>query len=290
MLLKKTKNDRLHQLLSQTDEYLNKISDLIQEQKLALQRAELALRRKAAAEKGEVLDEISMEIEQEVAEAEAGANGEKGDTAPEAPKTKTYYAMAHSIEEEIKEQPSLLTGGTLKPYQLLGIQWLVSLYNNGLNGILADEMGLGKTIQTIALVAYLKEKKFNNGPFLIIVPLSTLSNWTDEFAKWAPSIKAIAYKGDKRTRKALYQTELSDPRRFNVVICQYESIINDKSMLGKIPWNYIIVDEGHRMKNKECRLTTVLAKDYNALHRLLLTGTPLQVCHLCGSARVNGTC
>ena len=69
------------------------------------------------------------------------------------------------------------------------LEWMVSLYNNSLNGILADEMGLGKTIQTIALVAYLSEKKKNLGPYLIIVPLSTLSNWMLEFEKWAPSIQ-----------------------------------------------------------------------------------------------------
>ena len=71
------------------------------------------------------------------------------------------------------------------------MEWLVSLYNNNLNGILADEMGLGKTIQTIALIAYLIEKKRNNGPYLIIVPLSTISNWALEFDKWAPSVQVM---------------------------------------------------------------------------------------------------
>ena len=89
----------------------------------------------------------------------------------------------------------MLIGGTLKPYQVKGLEWLVSLYNNNLNGILADEMGLGKTIQTIAMIAYLIEKKNENGPYLIIVPLSTLSNWVLEFGKWAPTVSAIGYKG-----------------------------------------------------------------------------------------------
>ncbi|VDQ14260.1 unnamed protein product [Trichobilharzia regenti] len=71
-----------------------------------------------------------------------------------------------------REQASILVHGRLKEYQLRGLEWLVSLYNNNLNGILADEMGLGKTIQTIALITYLMEKKRVNGPFLIIVPLS----------------------------------------------------------------------------------------------------------------------
>lgn len=70
-----------------------------------------------------------------------------------------------------------------------GLEWLVSLYNNNLNGILADEMGLGKTIQTIGLITYLIETKKNNGPYLIIVPLSTISNWALEFDKWAPTVQ-----------------------------------------------------------------------------------------------------
>lgn len=72
---------------------------------------------------------------------------------------------------------------------------MVSLYNNRLNGILADEMGLGKTIQTIALFAYIMENKKNYGPFLVVVPLTTLSNWIIEFERWAPSIKKVIYKG-----------------------------------------------------------------------------------------------
>lgn len=106
---------------------------------------------------------------------------------------KTYYSIAHTFHEIVSKQPAMLVNGTLKEYQVAthlvhpwlfsdplspqvkGLEWLVSLYNNNLNGILADEMGLGKTIQTIALVAYLMESKGNNGPFLIIVPLSSVS-------------------------------------------------------------------------------------------------------------------
>jgi SWI/SNF-related matrix-associated actin-dependent regulator of chromatin subfamily A protein 2/4 len=84
----------------------------------------------------------------------------------------SYYAVAHRVRERVTKQSLLLVGGTLKPYQIQGLEWLVSLYNNNLNGILADEMGLGKTIQTIALITYLMEVKKVNGPYLIIVPLS----------------------------------------------------------------------------------------------------------------------
>ena len=107
-----------------------------------------------------------------------------------------YYAIAHSIVEPVKQQPSIMINGELKQYQLQGIEWLVSLYNNSLNGILADEMGLGKTIQTIGLVAYLAEKKKTAGPHVIVVPLATISNWQFEFEKWVPSLKVIVYKGN----------------------------------------------------------------------------------------------
>ena len=78
-------------------------------------------------------------------------------------------------------QPTMLKGGSLKDYQINGLNWLISLYENGINGILADEMGLGKTIQIISLVAFLREYKKITGPHLIITPKSTLSNWFTEF-------------------------------------------------------------------------------------------------------------
>ncbi|XP_076812065.1 SWI/SNF-related matrix-associated actin-dependent regulator of chromatin subfamily A member 4-like [Clavelina lepadiformis] len=186
----------------------------------------------------------------------------------------TYYAVAHNINEKISEQPKMLVNGTLKEYQIKGLEWLVSLYNNNLNGILADEMGLGKTIQTIALVTHLMEKKHDNGPFLIIVPLSTLSNWVLEFDKWAPSVIKVAYKGSPQVRKTLSYNLRAG--KFHVVISTYEYVIKDKHVLSKIRWKYQIVDEGHRMKNHHCKLTQVLNTHYLSPHRLLLTGTPLQ--------------
>ena len=108
----------------------------------------------------------------------------------------------------------------------------MSLWNNNLNGILADEMGLGKTIQTIALVTYLMEYKKVNGPFLIIVPLSTLSNWQLEFDRWAPSVIKIPYKGSPQTRRVL-QPQLKQGK-FNVLLTTYEYIMKDKSALSKV--------------------------------------------------------
>ena len=78
-------------------------------------------------------------------------------------------------------QPSSMKGGKLKEYQITGLNWLINLYENGINGILADEMGLGKTIQTISLIAFLREYKKIQGPHLVIGPKSTLGNWFREF-------------------------------------------------------------------------------------------------------------
>lgn len=86
-------------------------------------------------------------------------------------------------EKEQAELVPLLTGGKLKPYQIKGVKWMISLWQNGLNGILADQMGLGKTIQTIAFLAHLKGNGLH-GPYMVIAPLSTLSNWMNEIARY----------------------------------------------------------------------------------------------------------
>ena len=151
---------------------------------------------------------------------------------------------------------------------------MVSLYNNRLNGILADEMGLGKTIQTISLITYLIEKKKQNGPFLILVPLSTITNWSLEFEKWAPSVRTIVYKGKPLERRDLHrQIRLG---QFHVLLTTYDYIIRDRPVLSKVKWIHTIIDEGHRMKNAESKLTLTLTQYYSSRYRLILTGTPLQ--------------
>lgn len=202
-----------------------------------------------------------------------GAEAEGGEKTEEA-QEQDYYEIAHKVKEVVLEQPRILVGGQLKSYQIQGLQWMVSLYNNRLNGILADEMGLGKTIQTISLISFLIEKKKQNGPFLVIVPLSTLTNWTLEFEKWAPSIHKIVYKGSPGVRKNLGYSVRQGA--FQVLLTTYEYIIKDRATLARIKWVHMIIDEGHRMKNANSKLTTTLVQYYNTRHRLILTGTPLQ--------------
>ena len=180
--------------------------------------------------------------------------------------------------QELKsaKQPDLVTGGLMRTYQLEGLDWLTSLYENGLNGILADEMGLGKTIQTISFIAFLREKGIN-GPFLIAAPLSTTSNWVAEFKKWTPKIPTVLYHGSKQEREEIRRKRLRNPgsENFPVICTSYEICMNDRKFLAHYGWKFIIIDEGHRIKNLNCRLIREL-QSYQSANRLLITGTPLQ--------------
>jgi ATP-dependent DNA helicase len=176
------------------------------------------------------------------------------------------------------QQPELVTGGKMREYQLEGLEWLKSLWMNGLCGILADEMGLGKTVQAISMIAFFKEKTIS-GPFLIAAPLSTINNWIDEFARWTPEIKTIMYHGSKDERAEMRRKymKMQDQQKFEfpVVCTSYEICMNDRKFLANYKWRYIIVDEGHRLKNMNCKLIKELLT-YNSANRLLITGTPLQ--------------
>merc|ERR1719412_3122000 len=214
----------------------------------------------------DIIEKARVEAKEGEAEDEYNKKGTKGEA--------NYYQMAHTVSEEVHEQASIMVYGKLKEYQIKGLEWMVSLHNNNLNGILADEMGLGKTIQTIALITYLMEKKGVMGPFLVIVPLSTLSNWMLEFQKWAPTLTTLSYKGSPNQRRAVQGVIRSG--RFNVLVTTYEYVIREKAILCKLRWKYMIIDEGHRMKNHNNKLTTTINTCYTTAHRLLLTGTPLQ--------------
>ena len=170
-------------------------------------------------------------------------------------------------------QPSSLTGGKLTGYQLDGLNWLISLYERGLNGILADEMGLGKTIQSIALMAYLKQFKKKNGFFLVIVPKSTMPNWSRECKLWIPTLDCLILNPVKEEREETLK--LISNKKFEVVITSYEGVNICINKLKKIKWELLIIDEAHRIKNENA----LLSKNVRLLEskfRLLVTGTPLQ--------------
>lgn len=179
-------------------------------------------------------------------------------------------------ENIAEQQPSLLKNCLLKPYQLEGLNWLITLYENGLNGILADDMGLGKTIQSIALLAFIYEMD-TEGPFLIAAPLSTVDNWMSEFERFAPDIPVLKYyhQGGIKERTKLLKKFFKATKGTGVVVTSYEIIIRDADEIMSKQWKFLIVDEGHRLKNINCKLIQEL-KRINTRNRLLLTGTPLQ--------------
>ncbi|XP_057704668.1 lymphoid-specific helicase isoform X2 [Corythoichthys intestinalis] len=174
-------------------------------------------------------------------------------------------------------QPQLFTGGVMRWYQIEGIEWLRMLWENGINGILADEMGLGKTIQCIAHIAMMIEKKVM-GPFLVVAPLSTLPNWINEFKRFTPEVSVLLYHGPQPERGKLrkkmnrFQGSLN---MYPVVVTSFEIAMIDRKFLQRYQWKYLIVDEGHRIKNLNCRLVREL-KTLPTDNKLLLTGTPLQ--------------
>eukprot|EP01080_Neovahlkampfia_damariscottae_P010216 gene10216-2636_t len=177
------------------------------------------------------------------------------------------------IEKVTFAQPKYLSGGDLREYQLKGVEWLVGLWEQGMHGILADEMGLGKTVQSLGILAHLFGKKIK-GPFLIVAPLSTLSNWMNEIKKWCPEFKVLLYHGNQSERRVIREKNFSR-NDITCIVTSYEVSLRDRSYLMKFTYKYLIVDEGHRLKNFNCKLVRSL-KRLKSDNRLLLTGTPLQ--------------
>ncbi|KAG5438230.1 hypothetical protein PCANB_003081 [Pneumocystis canis] len=172
------------------------------------------------------------------------------------------------------ESPPYIVGGKMRDYQVQGLNWLISLYENGINGILADEMGLGKTLQTISFIGYLRFVRGIQGPHLVAAPKSTLDNWSREFARWIPEINVFVFQAPKDERAVLINERLLT-NDFDVCITSYETILREKVHFKKFAWEYIIVDEAHRIKNEESMLSKII-RLLNSRNRLLITGTPLQ--------------
>nr|XP_026696391.1 lymphoid-specific helicase-like [Ciona intestinalis] len=242
-------------------------------------------------------DKEEMLSNDESAQNKSRGSDEEGEVGPsdinidELLENKFYRPDQKSVVEAVEDiggiryfndqmvnpaQPKLLCGGMLRDYQITGYQWLKIMYENGESGILADEMGLGKTIQAIAMVCKLVEVGVN-GPFLVCAPTTTVANWFNEFKKFAPKISLMLYHGTAPERYHLIETlmeHLNDKTQV-VVITSYEILLRDRPALMKHSWGYLILDEGHRVKNSNSRTIKELKK-LTIRGKLMLTGTPIQ--------------
>ena len=169
-------------------------------------------------------------------------------------------------------------GVPLRDYQLDGLRWLVAMHTSGTSAILADEMGLGKTLQTIALLAHLKFEKGVDGPHLVVCPLSVLSSWMSEFKRFCPQLRAVKlHSSDAEERTRLLQS-IQSLDEYDVVVTTYEMAKSPNVtniLANRSWWRYLVVDEGHVLKNPLSQNSLALNR-FHFAHALLLTGTPLQ--------------
>lgn len=181
---------------------------------------------------------------------------------------------------KLEEQPSYVKGGELREFQLKGLNFLALNWTRGNNVILADEMGLGKTVQTVSFLSWLRNERDQEGPFLVVAPLSVIPAWCDTFNHWAPDINYVVYLGPEAARANIRDYELyvdGNPKKtkFNVLVTSYDYILADADHLKSIKWQVLAVDEAHRLKNRESQLYFKL-NNFGVPCKVLITGTPIQ--------------
>ncbi|KAK8161085.1 SNF2 family N-terminal domain-containing protein [Phyllosticta citrichinensis] len=188
---------------------------------------------------------------------------------------------------KLTEQPAGVKAA-LKPHQMVGLSFLVHMHNNGMPCILGDEMGLGKTLQTLSLFQWIEEhqrtKDAENRPYLVVCPLTVLGTWVSEAKKWTPGLKVLSLHGDKAERQRLKRMAIGHDRKpggnteeeYKIIVTTYESFVIEQGWFKKaFAWRYVVVDEGHTLKNSKTQVAKNL-QTISAEYRLMLTGTPLQ--------------
>ena len=162
----------------------------------------------------------------------------------------------------------------LRSYQREGFSWLAFLRRFGLGACLADDMGLGKTVQLIAYLLHAKESADEGAqlPSLIICPTSVLGNWQKELSRFAPSLRVAMHYGSRRPSGAAFQAAA---RSVDVMLTSFATASLDQETLAGFQWGAVCLDEAQNIKNAQTK-QAIAVKSLSALHRIALTGTPIE--------------
>ncbi|MHB2016323.1 MAG: DEAD/DEAH box helicase, partial [Candidatus Xenobia bacterium] len=153
----------------------------------------------------------------------------------------------------------------LRPYQVEGYQWLSRLAAWGVGACLADDMGLGKTLQSLAVIV----ERAPQGPTLVIAPASVGPNWVEEARRFAPTLRVRLYSEEERSGP------LTDLQPFDMVVCTYGLLLQDRDRLAEVTWTTIVLDEAQAIKNHGTARSQA-AKGLQGGFRLVTTGTPVE--------------
>ncbi len=157
---------------------------------------------------------------------------------------------------------------TLRPYQRIGVEWIMFLHENGLGGLLCDDMGLGKTHQIMAFMVFLKEHRRVKRPFLVVCPTTVLSHWDNKIREHAPALKTEFYYGGQRDLQSII-------RGNHVLLTSYGILRRDIEELKQVHFSLAVFDEIQHIKNSQT-LAHQAAREIDTSMKIGLTGTPIE--------------
>ncbi|WP_416828346.1 DEAD/DEAH box helicase [Ectobacillus polymachus] len=188
----------------------------------------------------------------------------------------SYYENVLSRLTEIGKIPKRTLPdnlhATLRPYQQVGIEWLLYLRDLGFGALLADDMGLGKTLTTIAYLLHMKEQGITKGPALVIAPTSVLGNWQKEFERFSPDLSIGLHYGSNRMKGDDFLPSLFGK---DVILTSYALANLDREELSSYKWSSIVIDEAQNIKNSQTKQSRAV-RSLDAWHKVALTGTPME--------------
>jgi DNA excision repair protein ERCC-6 len=155
-------------------------------------------------------------------------------------------------------------------HQKIGVEWLYSIHEKGTGGLLGDEMGLGKTVMISVFLEGLRSSNLLSGPIIVICPATLIDQWKSEINNWSPQLQVYDFKNN---RKSTVKLLFKEP--YGVLLITYEILHTEHQLLYKHKWFYVVLDEGHKLRNPHSAITK-LCKGFKSFHRVILSGTPIQ--------------